>query len=303
VSYFRRLAEQSQLAIRGAVTARQPERAQALEVTADAEIVDVVQIDAVAETAADGEMHDGRDDSRRGRVIRATSFRAGTELPEMTSAETESPPMAANRPEAPIRRTSTAEPPTDQWAPPLEITTPESSPALATDPTQFDAALVRVLRWVAAGPTAAGTSAAERGADVSRARTAAVPSGEGDAFAAVAASEPAPATAGRSESAPALHPEHSQAEQARTVSRAFDQEPGALAPIPKAPTEQTHHASRVVEEVVQVSIGTVSVRIEAPARESAPPPPPHRSSPARVLENRTSTALTHSRLARRYLGP
>jgi hypothetical protein len=301
VSYFGRLVEQSHLAVvnaagdAGTSSARTASAgdavAMATEPLTDAESVDLVEINEVVDAAV----------AETPRLVQPASPEHALRAPANDAKMVVVPPTAhtetASRGDAPaaIERVEIRD-----VSPSAEATTRRDG-APNAEGTTYEIAMRRVLEWVAAGPRARAdqprTDDATRGVEEIVVHEATAPSRSAPHLGATEAKEREP-----------------EVTRVREIpSRAIPLVPAVgVASRESAPSPRPSNiGERVIaaaapggiEDRVDVSIGSISVRIEAPPAPAPPPTSsPPRAAPPPPVVTRAPERGT-SRLARRYLHP
>lgn len=190
-------------------------------------------------------------------------------------------------------------------SPSAPTTAPSSRPS-AADPVQVQAGpslLKQALEWVASNPAQAFEAKAAQPSEADRPEL----RGSPPALPAKTAAQPSMPRSGPNDVLVGAVPPHPPAQEAK-VERTAPQAPAAIPPSPMAgdsPSAGDALAPRVppakpeaqVEEVVQVSIGNIHVRVDAPAPNTPPNAAPAAPRPAPAHPQQAPAM----RLRRRYL--
>jgi hypothetical protein len=299
MSYFARLLEATSLRIgdappaRPAVAQEEPAPADIVEMDADVEAAlaptqerpggpaPVKTRAAIVDDLGDRGDEGGSNQSRPAAVKTPTAAEAHGREPaadiDRTAARTplSEPALAAKPSPEPVR------------AGPQEAS---SAPPPATVTAEMPVMLQKVVEWVAAGsqPTATATGPAP-----------VAEPGPGEASTPEADRPPDRVVSAIDEHAPP-RPVPQRAEWSQSPAVAYGAEP-ALA-FKERPVEREQPAAEApLEEVVNISIGTISVRVDAPSAPAGATPPA--TPPAAPPRSDRPDASSSSRLQRRFLRP
>ncbi len=293
MDYFARLVRQSQLSIETGEPAPQASATPGID---QGVASDLIEIDTVRESVPDA-------------TVARAPMSGGPLPPDLPAPETSSipsQPPAASLDSKQARRGM----PADDVQPGHHL---RQIPAATTDAADPRAAPTRVLRevieWIAAGPPAAPASDFKTMPKPAPTMTPAstvsierpvehrqVVQDEIETLDAVTTISPRIAASEHAHT-PAVRriPAKSVSTREQTVSE--NDVPRLVAPLPLL-QERSQPAENIseTEETLEVSIGTLSVHIEAPTRQAPTPPAPIAASP-------TPPARTSGRLQRHYLRP